>query len=76
MGLVAGLSRTGNPYANAVLESVYSTLKIVCLHRLGFATRAQAQAAAFDYIATFYGRRRLPSALGYQSPVDSELPPN
>jgi transposase InsO family protein len=71
-GLVASMSRTGNPYDNAAMESFYSTLKIECLHREDFATRAQAQAAAFDYIEAFYNRRRRHSALGYKNPVDFE----
>lgn len=75
-GLVASMGRTGNPHDNAVMESSYSTLKIECLHRQGFATRAQAQAAALDCSETFYNRRRLHSALGYQGPVDFELQPN
>jgi transposase InsO family protein len=71
-GLVASMSRTGNPYDNAAMESFYATLKIECLHREDFATRAQAQAAAFDYIETFYNRRRRHSAIGYKNPVDFE----
>jgi transposase InsO family protein len=75
-GLVASMSRTGNPYDNAAMESFYATLKIECLHRADFATRAQAQAAAFDYIETFYNRRRRHSALGYKNPVDFEQQTN
>ena len=71
-GLEASMSRSGNPYDNAAMESFYSTLKIECLHRQKLATRAQAQAVTFDYIETFYNRERLHSALGYKSPVDFE----
>jgi putative transposase len=71
-GLVASMSRTGNPYDNAAMESFYSTLKIECLHRHKLATRAQAQAVTFDYLETFYNRERIHSALGYKSPVDFE----
>ena len=70
--LVASMSRTGNPYDNAAMESFYSTLKIECLHRHELATRAEAQAVAFDYIEAFYNRERIHSALGYKSPVDFE----
>lgn len=66
------MSRTGNPYDNAQVESFFSTLKTECLHRHAPATRAQTQALAFDYIETFYNRTRLHSALGYKSPVDFE----
>lgn len=71
-GLEASMSRSGNPYDNAAMESFYSTLKSECLHRQKLATRAQAQAVAFDYLETFYNRERLHSALGYKSPVDFE----
>lgn len=71
-GLKASMSRTGNPYDNAAMESFYATLKIECLHRQKLVTKAQAQAVTFDYIETFYNRERLHSALGYKSPVDFE----
>jgi len=71
-GLEASMSRTGNPYENAAVESFCSTLKTECLHRHSSMTRRETQALAFDYIETFYNRTRLHSALGYQSPVDFE----
>ena len=71
-GLEASMSRTGNPYDNALVESFFSTLKTECLHRHAAATRLETQAIAFDYIETFYNRTRLHSALGYKSPVDFE----
>ena len=71
-GLEASMSRTGNPYDNAWVESFFSTLKTECLHRSSPATRLETQALAFDYIETFYNRTRLHSALGYHSPVDFE----
>jgi putative transposase len=71
-GLVPSMSRSGNPYDNAAMESFYSTLKIECLHRQKLATQAQAQAVTFDYLETFYNRERIHSALGYKSPVDFE----
>lgn len=71
-GLETSMSRTGNPYDNAWVESFFSTLKTECLHRHSPATRRETQALAFDYIESFYNRTRLHSALGYQSPVDFE----
>ena len=71
-GLVASMSRTGNPYDNAAMESFYSTLKIECLHRQELTTRAEARAVTFDFIEAFYNRGRSHSALGYKSPVDFE----
>jgi putative transposase len=71
-GLQASMSRTGNPYDNAAMESFFSTLKTECLHRQAPTTRRETQAHVFDYLETFYNRSRLHSALGYLSPVDFE----
>ena len=71
-GLEASMSRTGNPYDNAWVESFFSTLKTEGLHRASPATRLETQALAFAHIEPFYNRTRLHSALGYQSPVDFE----
>lgn len=71
-GLVASMSRTANPCDNAAMESFYSTLKTEAVPMAGFATRAQARAVLFDFIEVLYNRRRLHSALGFQSPVDFE----
>ena len=71
-GLVASMSRTGNPYDNATMESFYAALKTECLHQLPLASPADTQAQVFDYLEVFYNRERLHSALGYKSPVDFE----
>jgi transposase InsO family protein len=68
----ASMSRPGNCYDNAVMESFWSTLKHELIYRQRFATRAQAQAAIFEYIECFYNRIRLHSSLGYKSPLDYE----
>jgi putative transposase len=70
--LEPSMSRTGNPYDNAAMESFFSTLKVECLHRHDLQTRAQARAIVFDYIEVFYNRERIHSALNYKSPVDFE----
>ena len=54
------------------MESFWSSLKRELVHRCQFATRAQAQAAVFEWIEIFYNREWLHSALGHQSPVDFE----
>jgi transposase InsO family protein len=72
-GLVASMSRNGNCYDNATMESFWSTLKLELIYRRNFATRAQARSEIFDYIESFYNRQRAHSALGYHSPVDFEL---
>jgi putative transposase len=72
-GLVASMSRKGNCYDNATMESFWSTLKLELIYRRNFATRTQAHSQIFDYIESFYNRQRVHSALGYHSPVDFEL---
>jgi transposase InsO family protein len=71
-GVQPSMSRKGNCYDNAVIESFWSSLKRELVHRCEFATRAQAQAAIFEWLEVFYNRERLHSALGYQTPVDFE----
>jgi transposase InsO family protein len=78
-GVTASMSRCGNPYDNALAESFVATLKTECFGRSVPPTRAEARLMAFDYIETFYNRRRRHSSLGYQSPADFEkslFPPN
>jgi transposase InsO family protein len=71
-GVVPSMSRRGNCYDNAMMESFWSTLKRELIHRCQFATRASARAAIFEWIEAFYNRVRLHSALGFKSPVDFE----
>jgi putative transposase len=71
--LVASMSRQGNCYDNATMESFWSTLKLELVDRGRFATRAEARTQIFDFIEVFYNRQRLHSALNYHSPVDFEL---
>ena len=75
-GLLASMSRNGNCYDNATMESFWSTLKLELVYRRDFATRCQARTEIFDYIESFYNRQRTHSALGYHSPVDFELQNN
>jgi transposase InsO family protein len=75
-GLVASMSRKGNCYDNATMESFWSTLKLELIYRRDFATRATARTEIFDYIEVFYNRQRTHSALDYHSPVDFELQNN
>ena len=71
-GLVASMSRAGNCYDNAVMESFWGKLKTELVHRRKFASPAEARAAIFEHVEVFYNRRRLHSALGFRSPVDFE----
>ncbi len=70
--LLASMSRKGNCYDNAFIESFWSTLKYELVYHHRFATYAAARTAIFDYIETFYNRIRLHSSLDYQSPTNFE----
>jgi transposase InsO family protein len=70
--LTASMSRKGNCYDNAYIESFWSSLKYEAVYEHRFATRAEARSAIFDYIEIFYNRTRLHSGLGYVSPVTFE----
>ena len=71
-GLVASMSRKGNCYDNAAMESFWSTLKLELVYRRDFATRNQARTEIFDFIEIFYNRQRSHSAINFLSPVDFE----
>ncbi len=71
-GLLASMSRKGNCYDNAFIESFWSSLKYEVIYGRRFLTRADARSAIFDYIEGFYNRRRLHSSLGYASPIHFE----
>ncbi len=66
------MSRTGNCYDNAPMESFFGTLKTELVYHCHYATRAEAKTAIFEYIEVFYNRFRRHSALDYQSPVAFE----
>ena len=70
------MSRVGNCYDNAVVESFFGTLKTECV-TAPFATRADARTTIFEYLEVWYNRKRLHSALGYCSPVlfEQQFPP-
>ena len=75
-GLLASMSRKGNCYDNATMESFWSTLKLELIYRRNFPTRSEARSQIFDYIESFYNRQRAHSALDYRSPVDFETQNN
>jgi putative transposase len=72
LGLTCSMSRKGNCWDNAVVESFFASLKCECLYRQSFKTRNEARQAVFDYIEVFYNRQRLHSSLGYKTPVQFE----
>ncbi|TNJ52661.1 IS3 family transposase, partial [Paenibacillus hemerocallicola] len=64
----ASMSRKGNCYDNAVIESFHSVLKKEFIYCTTFRTKAQAQQEVFEYTELFYNRKRIHGALGYLSP--------
>jgi putative transposase len=70
--VLPSMSRKGNCYDNAAMESFWSTLKQELLYRRCFKSRAAAGQAIFDFIETFYNRQRRHSSLNYLCPVDFE----
>lgn len=66
------MSRKGNCWDNAVVESFFSTLKNELVHGSDFDSRAQAKSALFEYIEVFYNRQRRHSTLDYVSPTEYE----
>ena len=71
-GVICSMSRSGDVWDNAAMESFFSSLKIERTARKTYRTREQAKADVFDYIERFYNPRRRHSTLGYVSPVAYE----
>jgi len=71
-GLTCSMSRTGNCYDNAVMESFWSKLKTELVYQEKYKTRDQARQSIFEYMEVFYNRRRRHSSLGYVSPESFE----
>jgi putative transposase len=71
-GITGSMSRKGNCWDNAPVESFFATLKKEVVHREEYTTRDQARVSLFNYIEVYYNRMRLHSSLGYQTPVQYE----
>ena len=71
-GVTCSMSRSGNVWDNAAMESFFSSLKTERIARKVYRTRGHAKAAVFDYIERFYNPTRRHSTLGYLSPMDCE----
>jgi transposase InsO family protein len=71
--MVASMSRRGDCWDNAVVESFFGALKVERLHERRFVTHEQVEAEVSDYIERFYNRQRRHSTLGHVSPVVFEL---
>jgi transposase InsO family protein len=72
-GFRASMSRKGNCYDNAPMESFFHTLKTELVHHQHYVTRNEAARDTFAYIEGFYNRARRHSAIGYISPIQMEL---
>jgi len=72
LGVTCSMSRSGNCWDNAVMESFFSTMKTERCHRKHYATRQAARADLFDYIERFYNPTRRHSTLGNKSPINFE----
>jgi len=68
------MSRTGNCWDNAAMESFFATLAKECVNRVRFQSRQEARSAIFEYLECFYNPIRLHSTLQYVSPVAFEQP--
>ena len=66
------MSRRGNCYDNAAMESFFSTLKGECADSV-FESRSEAKTSIFEYIEVWYNRKRLHSTLDYLSPLEFEI---
>ena len=71
-GVVCSMSRSGNVWDNAAMESFFSSLKTERTARKMYRTRDQAKADVFDYIERFYNSKRRHSTIGYLSPMEFE----
>jgi len=75
-GVTCSMSRSGNVWDNAAMESFFSSLKTERIARQAYRTRNQAKAEVLDYIERFYNPTCRHSTLAYLSPVDFERQAN
>ena len=71
-GITVSMSRLGNCYDNAAMESFWGTLKTELVHHQDYQTREQASQSIFRYIECWYNRKRRHSSIGYKSPEQFE----
>lgn len=70
--ITPSMSRSGNCYDNAYVESFFGTLKTELVHGERYRSRLEARLSIFEYVKVFYNRQRRHSALGYRSPEKYE----
>lgn len=73
VGITPSMSRKGNCWDNAPMESFFHTLKTELVHHKNYATKEDAKRDLFQYIEGFYNRQRIHSAIGYLTPEQMEL---
>lgn len=71
-GCQMSMSRRGNCWDNAPMESFFSRLKVELVYSLNFTSISEAKTSIFEYIEVFYNRKRKHSSIGYKSPVNYE----
>ncbi len=71
-GLVGSMSRKGNCWDNAVVESFFHTLKTELVDHADYLSREQARSSLFEYMEVFYNQQRRHSTLGYRTPLEFE----
>ncbi|MPM08022.1 hypothetical protein SDC9_54334 [bioreactor metagenome] len=71
-GFCQSMSRKGNPYDNAIMESFYRTLKRELVQDANYDNPEQARQDIFNYIELYYNTKRIHSALGWLSPTQFE----
>ena len=71
-GVICSMSRSGNCWDNAAMESFFSSLKTGRIGNRTYRTRDEARADVFDYIERFYNIKRRHSTIGYLSPMEFE----
>lgn len=71
-GIEVSMSRKGDCYDNALMESFFATLKGECTDRQHWPSHSHARQAIFEYLEVFYNRQRRHSSLAYLSPVAYE----
>jgi putative transposase len=73
LGITVSMSRKGNCWDNAVIESFFATLKKELVYKRSWGNRLELRTEVFEYIEVFYNRRRLHSSLGYKTPATVEM---
>jgi len=69
LGMVVSMSRKGNCWDNAVMESFFGSLKEECVGSTVYPSHEQARCSLFEYLEVYYNRQRRHSTLGYVSPL-------